>query len=369
MNLDLSNSLQNIKSTTVKASDIKIKNDETIVVGGTQLPMTKSCLDDILKIVGITKKTVNHLNETMDDGASGYALIQMIMKHLAAKANMKLKLVVDLTSQKVIRIADESTLVNAISIDSFQKLMDLIARDSSKIKFLQPVIMDGGTKVSVQVKWDQSIPLTFKGEDICLGKQFTYDMFGAMSVEDLVERQICTNGMTGIVPAYAKDLESGTDPGEWYTQIIQGLRNPNQEFIKHYEKLVLAAKQSNLSVSEYNMVKFNMLNWKNDSEIIRKYLGDENWKLDYENRGINLSELTKSQLSNCPTPVNKWDAINLMTDLSSHVYQSHVDGRTMRETQKLAGKFLKRVADEDKFVYNVPTYRNRVALDELVIVE
>jgi hypothetical protein len=369
MNLEIQEQLKNIRTSTVKASDIKIKSDETLIVGGSVVPMAKSCLEDILKIVGINRKTVNHLNDTMDDGASGYALIQMIMKHLATKANMKLKLVVDLTTQKIIRIADEGTLVNAISLDSFEKLMDLIGKDSDKIVFLDPVSMDGGTKVSVQVKWDQTIPLTFKGEDIALGKQFTYDMFGSMTVEDLVERQICTNGMTGIVPAYATELTSNTDPAEWYKQIIQGLRNPNQDFIKHYEKLLLAAKQSNLSVSEYNMVKFNMLNWKNDAEIIRKYLGDENWKFDYENRGIDLTTLTKNQLANCPTPVNKWDAINLMTDLSSHVYQSHVDGRTMRETQKLAGKFLRRPADEDRLVYNVPTYRNRAVLDELVIIE
>jgi len=366
MNLTLNT--QDIRSITVMASDIKIKSNEVIIVKGTRMPMATEAFEDILDLAGIGKKTITHLNDTMDN-TSGYTLVQMVMNHLATKRQLKLKIIVDLASQKVIRVADESTLVNAISLDSFEKLMELIQRDSSKIVFLDPVMMESGTKVSVQVKWDQSIPLTFKGEDIALGKQFTYDMFGAMTVEDLVERQICTNGMTGIVPAYAKELTSGNDPGEWYKQIIQGLRTPNQDFIKTYEKYLLAAKQSNLSVSEYNTIKYQMMHWNKDPEIIRRYLGTEDWKLDYEKRGITLSELTKDQLKNCPTPVNKWDAINLMTDLSSHIYNSHVDGKTMRDTQQLAGKFLRRPADEDRFVYNVPVYRNRVVFDELQTID
>lgn len=359
-----------IRQITIPAGDVKIKTESQIQIGDNRINMEPDAFKDILTMAGVNKKVIDHLNDTMEDGKSGFALVQMVIKHLADKRHMKLKLVIDLTKNSVIRIVDEQSLVNAVPLASFQQLIEMIQETNpNKIITYDPVVMDGGTKVSVQMKWDQDIPLLFKGENVSVGKQFTYDMFGNLSVEDLMERLICGNGMTGIVPVHSTSIDMGSNVSDWYAKIIKDLKNPNQDFIKTYEKLLLEAKQANLSVNEYNMVKHHMLHWKNDAEIIRKYLGDENWKYDYETRGIDLQKLSKEQLKNCPTPVNKWDAINLMTDLSSHVYQSHVDGRTMRETQKLAGKFLRRTADEDRFVYNVPTYRNTAKIDELEIIQ
>lgn len=361
---------ENIRQLTVSAADIKIKSNDRLMIGSNTIKMGADAFKDVLNIAGINKKVINHINETMDDGQSGYVLVQMVIKHLTSRKNTKLKLVIDITANEVIRIVDENSMINAIPLQSFEQLLEMIQKDSpGKIVVYDPVIMDGGTKVSVQLKWDQSIPLIFKGENISVGKQFTYDMFGNLTYEELVERLTCTNGMTGIVPGYSHVIDMGSGVSDWYRKIMKDLKSPNQDFIKNYEKLILEAKQSNLSVNEYNMVKFHMSHWAKDSEIIRKYLGDENWKSDYDTRGIDLTKLSKEQLKNCPTPVNKWDAVNLMTDLSSHVYNSFVDGRTMRATQKLAGQFLRRTSDEDRFVYNVPTYRNTVHIPELLIID
>ena len=357
-----------IRQIEISAADIKIKSTTQLQLGGNLITMEPTAWQDILKLVGLNQKTIKHLNETMDDGQSGFMLIQVVIKHLAERKHMQLKIVVDLSQNAIIRIVDSAEIVNQIPMETFSNLMEMIASKPG-IKVNDPVLMDGGTKVSIQVKWDQDIPLIFKGENISVGKQFTFDMFGSLTTEQLVERLVCTNGMTGIVPAYGKELDIN-DPGVWFNDIMNSLKNPNKEFIKHYEQLILAAKQSFLSVNEYNMVKATMSHWSRDAEKITKYLGrEENWKSEYETRGINLADLTKEQLKNCPTPVNKWDAVNLMTDLSSHVYNSHVDGKTMRDTQKLAGKFLNRAADSDRIVYNVPVFKNHIDLSDLMIQE
>ena len=107
-----------------------------------------------------------------------------------------------------------------------------------------------------------------------------------------------------------------------------------------------------------NLIRNLITFWKDDIARILRYIGDETWKLDYKNKGIDLEKLNAGQLRNCPTPVNAWDAINCLTDLASHTYNSRVADSTKKMTQSMAGKLLNKTWDENQQLMNVPTFKN-----------
>lgn len=232
-----------------------------------------------------------------------------------------------------------------------------VERTGKKLNVRDTFITDGGTKVTFNLRWDVKIPLMMPNEDIVLGKQITWDLLGDTVMSDFVERLICTNGMTGIVPRNGQVLNSDNTPSDWYDLIFNQLTNPNKETIKEYEANVLRAMQANLSVLEFNTIKGHvMAHWKDDADKILRYIGDERWKTEYKNKAIDLEKLTAGQLRNCPTPVNAWDAVNLLTDLASHQYNAPVSHSVKKETQRMAGKLIRKTWDDDVQMLDVPKF-------------
>jgi len=165
--------------------------------------------------------------------------------------------------------------------------------------------------------------------------------------------------MTAVIPGKAHFLDSNTDPSEWYKQLYKDIINPNKSIIQHYQDKTYQAMKTNLSVYEYNQVRAHVLShWKDDMPRIQRFLGLDDWKYDYEKVGIDLTKATAGQLKNCPTPVNAWDAINCLTDLSSHRYNSQVSDKVCRDTQRMAGRLMNKTWDENQQIHNVPSFKN-----------
>lgn len=350
---------ENTTSFPCALRDIVPKTKESIEVKGRTIPITNAAFKDLLKISGITNAMLMHLNDTINPQA-GFQLVQMLNRAIDKSGGMKVSLIVDKVLQQVVRISlntDQTAPVPAGAIEEL--LRELTA--SNSIVMSQTLITDSGTKVSFNLKWDVNIPLKMPGENISFGKQITWDMFGDVTAVDLIERLICTNGMTGIVPGNNPDiLNKESDPSSWYHALYTNLQNPNKKVLDHYEKRVLEAMQTALSVYEFNKIKGHALAiWKDDVEKIIRHIGDDReWKIKYQNQGINLEKATSAQLRNCPTPVNAWDAINMLTDLSSHTYSSLVSASAKKQTQKLAGQILNSNFDENSWVTNVPKFGN-----------
>lgn len=358
--LDIQSALENTKSFTVPMEQIKVRSRSEFEVKGNLIPVTDTAFKDLLKLVGLTQKTVAHINDSIHKSA-GFMLVKELMKAMSSKKGTNVSLLVDVNSRKVNRICLEgqSTGANqAISPTAIEDLINYACEKSDRIRLTDTFITDGGTKVTFNLKWDVAIPLSIKGEDVKFGKQITWDLLGDTLISDFAERLICTNGMTGIVPTRPKPLDAGTTPDEWYQLLFKDLVNPNKDRIKDYEDKVFEAMQTNLSVYEFNTIKGHLINsWRDDAARIVRYMGDERWRNDYKNRAIDLDKATAGQLRNCPTPVNAWDAINCMTDLASHTYNSKVSDHTKKATQKLAGRFLNKTWDENQQLLNVPSYK------------
>lgn len=357
--LDIQTALEQTKSFTVPMTEIKVISRSVFEVKGNRIPITGTAFKDLLRLVGLTQKTVNHLNHQLQDQV-GFALIKELMKAMSTKKGMNVSLLVDLESKEVKRICleGESTGTNsALTPSAIEDLINYACNQSKHVKLADTFISDGGTKVAFNLRWDVPIALKMRGEDIKFGKQITWDLLSDTTVADFVEREICANGMTGIVPGKAKALDVTTTPSEWYQILFKDIVSPNKGVIRSYEHKVLDAMQTNLSVYEFNAIKSRLTEgWRDDTHRIVRYLGNEEWKLDYANRAIDLESLTAAQLRNCPTPVNAWTAINCMTDLASHSYTSVVPDRVRKSTQKFAGQLLNKTWDENQQVDKLPKY-------------
>lgn len=350
---------KNTASYTINLSDITPVNKEEIKVSGTLIPITAAAFKDLLNIAGITNAMLLHLNETINPSA-GFQLIKELTKAIAARKgkSTKLILIVDLETKNITRIAFDLYQTSSIPPTAIEELLNSIG-SNSKISLKSPLITDSGTKVTFNINYNVEIPLKMSGESISFGKQITWDMFSDLRVVDLIERLVCTNGMTAIVPGDTPTiLNTSSSPSEWYQTLYRELMNPNKDTIDHYESKVLEAMQSNLSVYEYNKIKAHaLIHWRDDVDRIIRAIGDDKeWKIKYEKQGIDLEKCTSAQLRNCPTPVNAWDAVNMLTDLASHTYNSIVSARVIKDTQRLAGKILNANWDENSWMSNLPKF-------------
>lgn len=359
--IDLKKATEATKSFTVPMTSIRVASRNMFEVNGKPVPVSDSGFKDMLKLVGLTNKTVEHINGELQRDA-GYMLIKELMKAMSTKKGMNITLLIDENDKEIKRVCLEGDLNgggSAIAPEAIQDLITYAMDKSDKVKLANTFISDGGTKVTFNLKWDNPISLPMRGEDISLGKQITWDMLGPTGISDFVERQICTNGMTAVVPGKAVFLNSHTDPSEWYKQIYKDIVDPNKNIIKHYQDKAYQAMNTNLSVYEYNKVRAHVLNhWNKDMAKIQRFLGLEDWKYDYEKAGIDLTKATSGQLKNCPTPVNAWDAINCLTDFASHKYNSLVSDAVCRNTQKMAGQLLNKTWDESQQIFNTPVFKN-----------
>lgn len=355
MNL-VENAILRSKELKVEAGDIRIKSSNKISVSGMELEMSNQSFKDLLKFAGLNNKTIKNFNQNFKEG-TGYNILSELTKRVAENGNSKLSLYVgdNLIVERIARSGDNK---NPITPEGFAGLLD-IANNNNNLEIRNTFVENGGTKIGVNLIHPDHISLKFAGENISLGKRLDWDMFEGLTVSDLAYRLVCSNGMTRIEPMGAVNIKSA-NPSQIYKDLFADFNNESrkEKLIYAYEKGVINAMTENLSVREYENIINVISPWmEKDEMLINKFIGDEMWKLDYSNRNIDLEKLTSSQKANCPTPINAWDAINMLTNLSSHDYRSNVSASAKNTAQGMAGKLLRGTWDMRFQVSNLPTYR------------
>lgn len=359
--IDVQKNLQNTKKITTPISSIKIVKERTFEIEGKNFPVEKSAYDDLLKIVGMSNKTVGHINDTITEGA-GFAVVKELMKAISHRKGTKVTLLVSTDTASIARIALEGEAEGAhgsVAPAVIQELINFAIEKNPRVHLKDTLVMDAGTKIAFNLMYDKAFPLAMPKEDISLGKQIIWDLLGPTQIGDFAERLICTNGMTGIRPGNFQNLDGTSTSGDWYKTLYDSIINPNAELIKKYEDLVYKAMQTSLSVYEYNQIKAKLMTtWYSDAEKIMGYLGNESWKTTYiQQHNIELDKLSAAQMHNCPTNVNAWDAINAVTDLASHTYKTPVSHRQIKDAQNFAGKLLNKNWDANSWMVATPNFK------------
>jgi hypothetical protein len=347
--------LKKTKTLTIPTNKLKILSREKIELDGKQLTLSPTAFNDLLSIVGLTNKTVNHLNKNLDN--AGFTIVKALM-NATSKSYGNVSLLINTDTLEIVRVNQPEMMKGAIvSPDLIQDLINDIVIKNDNIKLSSAYITDGGTRATFNLKLDQPHNIGIRGEDIAIGKQVQWDLLNAVQLNDFIERLICANGMTRTGISKSTFLNADSSASEWYNKLYSGIVNPEKEYITKYSEKVKEARNTNLSVLEYNKIKSHLYdNWSGDKNRITRYLGDESWNSDYLNRGIKLEQLSTEQLRNCPTPINSWNAINCLTDLASHDYNTPVSALTKSKTQFMAGRLLNNTWDANRHIYNVPNY-------------
>jgi len=349
-----------VSALPVPANSLKIISRSSMEVSGKRVKITKEAFKDILSFAGLANRTVEHINRSLVDGG-GFALVKQLMKAIGSKRGEKVVLYIDESNLTVERVVPESQAAagesgHSISATALGDLVgDVIEKNNGLVRLTNTSVSHGGTKAQFNLVVDNPTSIGMKGEDISFGKTFTWDAFNVTKVEDFINRLVCENGMTALIGTKTSYMSAGTDPAEWYQELYRDLFVPQQEKIERYAERVAVAKKTALSALEYGRIKHLLqTTFPEDDARITRYLGNEDWKLQYAKAGTVLESLTVPQLRNCPTSVNAWQAINCMTDMASHTYASRTTPARKHAVQKEAGRLLGSEWDSHSWVLNTP---------------
>ena len=352
-NMILENALQQISqlnSYTTPFEKLAIISHDAIMIDFGSIKkmavVTDQAWKDMLLLSGLTKKMVAHLNSTISADA-GFKLVKEVARRLA---NNNITLVFN-SKGEITRITNG--VKNSVSLETIGNILTDLMIKRPSLEVANTFVSNDGTNVEIQVR-DTNNQVSFKGmrnEDISLGFTIKTDLFGATSASDFAERLVCTNGMIGL--ANGKFYDLGADTDDWM-QLIQP--KDNSMLLATYEENVRTAKNTKLSVREFNQISQHLWsNYKEQASIIAEHMGSGSWKRQYLMANIDTSQLTNKQLANCGTPVNAWNAVNALTYFGSH---QHGSDSQMTDTQRLAGKYFQSnyTWDADAQVHNAPKF-------------
>jgi len=341
-----------ITQVAVAPAAVKIHGTEWIEISGQTLRMSKGAYADLIKMAKLSKKAVHHIDSNIGRGTSA-AIIHELFKSLTEEGAI-LTAYVNAESLTVQRFSNNDVEIhnNFKSGDLLNHLAESLERSHEDIQVNAPVIGPDGLSMNLSINCHNPITLGMEGEDIQWGKHFNWDIIDGLRVSDHIVRLACLNGQqTQSRSNYAR---LGTSPEE-FTELYRSILQPSKDKIVAHAAHVQNARQTNLSVRELNTVMSKLLPYQDDMPTITQYLGDNRYRADYNNRGIELDALSTQQLANCPTPVNAWDAINCLTDLGSHKSKSNVSDYDRQLLQSEGGKLLYSGWDADNWV-TAPSY-------------
>ena len=340
--------MENLEILKVNSNNVKLTGDEYITIGAMPVKINNQAKQDLIKLSTLTKSSINKMNNKIN-GRGGYKVLNEIIR----RSNDKLNLIVNKVDMTVERISTKSP---DVSYTAFEEIIDHIVQKND-VGVSSHHILNHGTTNIISLTNDNPFEVGLVGENISVGKSIKWDMVEGISTQDHILRQICTNGMIGQQEGKVNNLNNMSIDA-LYNALLKDITVVEKSQLNHYERMVTCAMTTNLSVNEFNKIwKFLNSNYNADDHIIKNYIGTDQWKGEYIDRGIDIENLTIEQLKNCPSPVNTYDAINCLTDLASHTYKSDVSDNVKYKAQLMAHKKLYGTYDTLAYVPNLPKFK------------
>lgn len=320
-----------------------------------QLPieLAKSGKKDLLEYVGLTQASIERMEEAYGESA-GLKLISLLMDALSKKNENVILLRHD---GKITRIVPESKRDRALQKDKMLEILYYVLDNDPNLVIDHVFVNPEEAKFSARIYNNNRHVLPFDGEDVCTGISLAWSGLEPTEIRDYVLRLVCSNGMVGERLKNTKNLTNISTAEQWQRVLFDPIQN--DRLLQRYTADIRRAMEANLSIAEFDQVKKHcMANYAAESAYITRELGDERWRQEYIRKGLNPENMTAAQLANCPTPVNAWDALNLLTYLASHRLNADVRDRIRDKTQFFAGQLLKSDWNSEGWVYDIPRFEN-----------
>lgn len=335
----------------VPMKDIRIMDKNRILVFGEEALMQESAYRKLLKSLSQSQAGLD-VFDTINKGAGLTAVNEVLKKG-------KLHYTMAFDGREVTRIGTTDSMQRALNGEQFYNIMEQITETRNDIEIAGIFTDYDGLGATIQImnSMEKDHPL-MSGETIKQGFSIDFDRFSGISIQAFVRRLVCTNGAMMRQDRARRMLDLTQDPSVWYDQLFN--ETTNKAVVDRYWDAVVAAGGTQMSVRELNQLNsFLFTNFSKDTDKFGPLLNDD-WRLQYTANGHNLNEYDASKLAQCPTPINKWEAINVLTDVVSHNTKSVVDDRTRTKGMMLAGNLLEPKDGHDSrlWLLNIPSFSN-----------
>jgi hypothetical protein len=336
----------------IPASEIRIVSKNRALIFGQDARFDDRAFRSLVSSTRFDNAAVDALDEAIVEGA-GFEAVNQILR----KSKDSFTLAFD--GRNVTRLGTTNKMQGAITGAGFYTIMEKLVhhRPDLDIDSIH-VDSDGlGATINFMTKEEMSHPL-MREEAIRNGMSIDFQRFSGVSFQSFVQRLVCTNGMIGTQYKDRRMLNLTEDPSIWYDKLFN--EASAAQVVQKYWDAVSLAGGTQMSVRELNMLnKFLFTNFPNDvDKMSSTVLGDSSWKGQYTERGFNIDEFKTEQAAMAPTPINRWAAINVLTDIVSHPTKSAVVDMTRNDGMKLAGELLFTHNDSRNWLLNLPSFQN-----------
>lgn len=336
----------------IPANEIKIITKNRALIFGQDARFDDPAFRSLISSTKFDAGSVSVLDEAIVEGA-GFEAVNQILK----KSKDSLTLAFD--GRNVTRLGRTNKMQGALTGQGFYSIMEKLVEHRPDLD-IDSIHIDSdglGAVVNFMTKEEIAHPL-MREEAIRNGMSIDFQRFGGVSFQSFVQRLVCTNGMIGKQYQDRRMLNLTEDPSVWYDKLFN--ETSAQQVVQKYWEAVGIAGGTQMSVRELNMLnKFIFTNFPNDvDKMSSTVLGDSSWKGQYTERGFNIDEFRPEQAAMAPTPINRWDAINTLTDIVSHPTKTAVVDRTRNDGMRLAGELLFTHNDFKNWLLNLPTFQN-----------
>lgn len=341
---------------TMPLSSIKLSLDDDqpiCEVMGLNAVLDKGARSNIVKMSGLDQRSIDTIRGTAGPKAAN----QILKTAMKALGNTKVTLAFD--GPRITRVVEPSG--KAIALKNYQvvQIAEMLISKGMGIWGLQ--VNPDGTSANIQlVDPKANEHPTMKDESVSLGRSIHWDALGGTSINEFVQRLVCSNGMTRNEDgAMLAVLRSDSNPAEMLEKLF--MDGAEKKLARHWER-VQKLQEIQMSVREWQQLLPWLSKFEKDTDVFQAHLGfkklsGSNWEKEYEKRGFILDELSQNKLANCPTPINWWDAINCMTWLGSHPNDSGVDEWAQGKLINVAGRQMgKKSYDADTWMTGLPSF-------------
>lgn len=310
-----------------------------VEVAGQTMLVTPSAFNDLLKVISFNKQTKNAMDKSLSPEATVFMLNEFL-KSVSKRKNVN-DIIIALDDKKHIsRIAHPDQKSKALPKTLILQLAEMMigkgGMEIGKVR-LDP----DRTKGNIQLNYPGLQKSQLIGEEFKTGISINWDMFTGTNILDLVIREICSNGMVGIQSDFIGQLNKDSSMDEWYQTLFE--KSTGDKLNKDYQRHMNRNSNQTISVREHDWIMKLIRGYNPDEELVKEHIGDDSWRGVYSAAGVDLVDVSKAKAAQMPTPINRWSAVNLMTNVFTH------NGNGMRSAydQTKAGKFFTAAGDSE----------------------
>lgn len=301
---------------------VELESPTEIKIEGRRFPMEPGALDGFMELFGMNKTFARDFGEMVGDDRLTDVMDQF-RGALAQNDSLGLTVALDDEDNAVTGISERAPRVSMEGF--FQIVEDVMDRYDLEIGRFN----HGRNGVTIATKAaDRMVDVEYlEDESYKSGLEFTTDM-GQMDFRYMLERQVCSNGMTAMVSAEELRLQSLKDTAvERFFDGIHDLAQRNflpEDFTQYLDRSL----ETPASVAEVGDM-FEVLKRatvENGNPNLLKRIPMHRVRAAYEDQGYPVEEMSRTEQKNALTDISLHTLTNEVTYVASHPEEMQQEG-------------------------------------------